>query len=78
MSEAINELAEYVGSKLGNARRAVRQATCRHDFLWTVRDKRTFLKCANCGKETAGWTNADLPKPTLRFAGDPERFRMVK
>ena len=60
---------------LGRASRRVSQATCRHDYHWTFREKRTFLKCQHCKHETMGWDMNGVKPPTQRFAGDPERHR---
>jgi len=38
-----------------------------HQDLWNREPRRVFLRCAECGRETPGWT-LDLPAPRQRFA----------
>lgn len=38
-------------------------------------ERRMSLRCGLCGSETRGW-HLTLPRPTLRFAGDPQRHMM--
>lgn len=38
-----------------------------HQDLWYCEPRRVFLRCAECERETPGWT-LDLPAPRQRFA----------
>jgi hypothetical protein len=51
---------------------------CRHDYHWTFRDQRTFLKCVECNHETVGWDLTGVKSPRQTYTGDPDRFRMTK
>ena len=74
----MKDIASMIGAFLGRVSRRVSQATCRHDYHWTFRDQRTFLKCTECKHETAGWDLTGVKSPRQTYAGDPDRFRMTR
>jgi hypothetical protein len=64
-----------VGAFLGRMSVKWDQATCRHDYHWAFSKNRTFLRCTKCKHETPGWDLTDTKRPSLRYPGDPDRFR---
>lgn len=74
----MKDIASMIGSFLGRMSTKWEQATCRHDYHWAFRDKRTFLKCRKCKHETPGWDMNGVKPPTQRFAGDPVRHRVER
>lgn len=73
----MKDVSVMIGSFLGRVSKRVSRATCRHDYHWTFRNRRTFLRCVECGHETAGWDLTGVKPPKQTYSGDPDRFRMM-
>jgi hypothetical protein len=67
-----------MGTNRGHALDWFRQAVCvlhGHDNLLQFEQERMFLKCASCGRETAGWELNETP-PTVTLSGDERRHKL--
>lgn len=46
-----------------------------HDPVLAFGPREVFLRCANCGRRTAGWQLGN--PPVVKFPGDPRRHQAV-
>ena len=67
----VRGLAARVGSRLQH----VLCGLTGHERFVYCGERRLSLRCGLCGAETRGW-QLTLPRPTLRFAGDPQRHML--
>jgi len=72
----MKDLAIAFGRTLDRMYLRCRQMFCFHQYHWVFENRHTFLRCTKCLQETIGWDIRDIKPPTMRYLGDPERFRI--
>lgn len=74
-------LSAFTTSALARVTRTLRVLWCTlnggHYRVLHVEPSRMALRCVGCGQETPGW-EIGATRPTPRYAGDPERFRLER
>lgn len=69
----MRDFAVSIGRAYGRFARKRAQFFCSHHYHFKFADKRTYLKCGKCGKETVGWDMrqaSEIKPPVVRFAGN--------